>query len=139
MKSHLINWSKFHRPVDHNILSNGAISPTGFFGIVCQEPGFVYEKHILALSRVLKFHFKRKKKKGSFFINLFLNRAITKKAIGVRMGKGKGPNAANIFFMRPGHLVLFINDLNDARGSYIVAKCMRRLPTTCKVVRFNSW
>lgn len=139
MKRHIIRKSKFNRLINHDILSNSAVVSHGFWGLVSKNSCFIYETHVQALRKVLKFHYRRRKKQGTFFINLFMTQFLTKKAIGVRMGKGKGSISKQVFFMRPGHLILFLNDLNFFRSFYVIKKCMRRLPVRCRIVRFNVW
>nr|YP_009163141.1 ribosomal protein L16 [Balamuthia mandrillaris]AKT94914.1 ribosomal protein L16 [Balamuthia mandrillaris] len=139
MKEHIIRRSKFLRPIDHSIFSDTSVRSLGFCGLVASSPSFIYERHILALSRVLKFHFKRKKKASFFRINFFLNKFVTKKAIGVRMGKGKGATSEKVFYMRPGFFILFINEINNQKALYVINKCKRRLPVNCRTVFFDSW
>lgn len=87
---------------------------------------------------MLKFHFRRKKRRGFFKINVKLDSFLTKKAIGVRMGKGKGGSDEKVFFIRPGFFILSINDSNFVRASYVISKCQRRLPILSRVVRYSA-
>lgn len=139
MKSHIIRKALLFRPVDQNFFNNTAIDAKNFWGLVAVAPTFMYERHLAALSRVLKFHYRRRKRRRGFFmINLKFSSFLTKKAIGVRMGKGKGGPDEKVLFMRPGFLILSVNDHNPIRASYILNKCKRRLPVPSYTMRVNA-
>jgi ribosomal protein L16/L10AE len=137
MKPHLINFSKLNRLIQTDVLRNKALLPQNLYGLVTTKPFFFYEKHLAALLRVLKFHFKRKRKTGCFMLNVFFNTFITGKAIGVRMGKGKGAKRGLVYFARPGTTLITLNDSDCIRARYIMSKCARRLPVLCKLVFYN--
>lgn len=137
MKSHIIRKAKLCRPVDHDISKNMAINMNNFWGLVAVEPTFLFERHVVAIIRVLKFHYRRKKRRGSFMINLKMSSFLTKKAIGVRMGKGKGAPDEKVLFLRPGSFILCLNDLNTIRASYVIKKCQKRLPISTYVINNN--
>ena len=85
--------------------------------------------------RVLKFHYKRKRKAGLLFsLSMLFNVFLTKKAIGVRMGKGKGGVSEKVCYIRPGTLLLSLNDDNPVRAGYVLRKCIRRIPVACKII-----
>jgi len=139
MKPHLINFSKLNRFLQIDPLRNTAVSFQNLHGLVTTKPFFFYETHFAALLRVLKFHFKRKRKAGSFMLNFFFNTFLTGKAIGVRMGKGKGVKRGLVYFVRPGTLLVTINNSDRVKARYILLKCARRLPVLCKIASYNHW
>lgn len=135
---HLITRKRFSRTLSPDYLRNRALTATFTYGLVAREPSFILEKHVNALIRTLKFHYKRKKSFGSFTINFSFNRCLTVKPVGVRMGKGKGAPADKVFFLRKGFLYLTITDKNSIKAHYIAKKCSRRMPVTSKVIDFSG-
>jgi len=59
----------------------------GLVGLKCLEYGKITARQIEAVRRVIR---RGISKSGQIKINVFPNFSITKKAIGARMGKGKG-------------------------------------------------
>lgn len=57
----------------------------GEYGLQCLESGKILYKQIEACRKAYK-----RGKQGNLIIKLFTDRAITKKALATRMGKGKG-------------------------------------------------
>lgn len=138
MKSHLIRTSKFLRFSTHRPPAFLNRLPGYVFALVAKSSAFIKESHLTALTRVLKFHFKRKNTTGSFFINFKLCSDLTRKAIGVRMGKGKGPLSGKIFFLRPGYLICFVSHSSVTHARYILLKCARRIPVSCRISMLGS-
>jgi len=139
MKAHIIRRKKFNRILSKDFLTDKSLNPCNFYGLVSRESSFIYEHNLAALLRVLKFHFKRgRRQTGKFHINLKSNNFLTRKAVGVRMGKGKGAVSDKVFFLRPGFLILTLNEVNSLKAFYILKKCIRRLPVSCTIIKFPA-
>ncbi len=76
------------------------------------------------------------KKKGKLKINVFSSTPITQKAIGVRMGKGKGNVGSWVFKIKPGYILCEIatNSIPLAIKALTAAKT--RLPVFTKLTYF---
>jgi large subunit ribosomal protein L16 len=59
----------------------------GKFCIKAMEPGKLTFKQIEAARKSIR---RSVKKSGKIFIRVFTNKSVSKKSIGIRMGKGKG-------------------------------------------------
>ena len=140
MKQHFIRESRLNRLVSFNPITNKAIVWTNFYGLVASKSFLFSEPHFATLMRVLKFHYKRKRKAGLLFsLSMLFNVFLTKKAIGVRMGKGKGGVSEKVCYIRPGTLLLSLNDDNPVRAGYVLRKCIRRIPVACKIISSVNW
>ena len=51
------------------------------------------------------------KKKGTVFFTLNINKTITKKPLGTRIGKGKGSVESQCQLLKPGSVVCYINNI----------------------------
>ena len=81
-------WRKQHRPGRTGMSKGGNQLAFGSYGIQALEPAYVTNRQIEAARIAMTRHVKRG---GKIWINIFPDRPLTKKALGLRMGSGKGP------------------------------------------------
>lgn len=72
------------------------------FGIYAKEGGIFYDYQFKALTFFLK---KKLKNYSKIFIRISMNKFITKKPIGIRMGKGKGATDKKYLYLNKGQLL----------------------------------
>jgi large subunit ribosomal protein L16 len=105
----------------------------GTIGLKALSCGRVTSKQLVTLRQSIK---KILKKKGKLKINIFSATPITKKAIGVRMGKGKGNVDHWVFKLRVGVILCEIstNYIPLAVKALNISK--NRLPVLTKTIFF---
>lgn len=72
------------------------------FGIYAKESGLFYDYQFKALTFFIK---KKLKSYSKIFIRISMNRFVTKKPIGIRMGKGKGATDKKYLYINKGQLL----------------------------------
>ncbi len=74
----------------------------GSFGLKAMEPGRISSRQIesarIAMTRYMK-------REGKVWIRIFPDKAITKKPLEVRQGKGKGPLDHYVALVKPGRVM----------------------------------
>jgi large subunit ribosomal protein L16 len=105
----------------------------GVVGLRSLSSNRITSKQLVTLKQSIK---KVIKKKGKLKINAFSFIPITKKAIGVRMGKGKGNVDHYVFKLKSGFVLCEIatNSISLAIKALNVAKI--RLPISTKILLF---
>lgn len=106
---------------------------TGNIGLKALSHCRVTSKQILTLKQILK---KILKKKGKILLKIFPNTPITQKAIGVRMGKGKGNVSHWVFRLKPGFLICEIATNNIPLALKALKLCRYRTSMFTKSVYF---
>lgn len=79
------------------------------------------------------------KKEGTILLNTFPRVSVTKKATGIRMGKGKGPVETWISRIRKGHLLFIIKTNNSKKAIEGLNQCAYKIPLKVKIMRENSF
>jgi large subunit ribosomal protein L16 len=108
-----------------------------YIGILAQEPGRITKKHIEAVRKQLK---RRLKKNLKLWIKILPNIPISKKPIGVRMGKGKG----NIYYtccnVSAGQIIfeLLIKSKLQVELNLILKSAISKLPILCKILKIKN-
>lgn len=105
----------------------------GKVGLKAQTFNRITSKQLVTLKQSVK---KILKKRGKLKIDIFSFTSITKKAIGVRMGKGKGFVDHWVFKIRPGSLLCEIATNSIPLAVKALNNCRNRLPIFTKIVFF---
>lgn len=105
----------------------------GNIGLKALSHNKITSKQLVTLKQAIK---KIIKKKGKLKINAFSATPITKKATGVRMGKGKGNVDHWVFKIKPGFILCEIatNYIPLAIKAFNISKI--RLPIFTKIIFF---
>jgi len=73
-------------------------------------------------------------KLGKYYIRIFPDRPITRKAAEVGMGKGKGDPQGFCFEVEPGRIMFEVGNVTDERAREALRKAGTKLPLTSKIV-----
>jgi len=110
----------------------------GQFFLKLLEPGKLTFKHIEACRKCIR---RNLKKAGTINIRLFMSFSKTKKAIGSRMGKGKGSHSIWICVVRAGQIICEVNFIPNTILDYKVLLALRgagsKIPlktTICRLI-----
>jgi large subunit ribosomal protein L16 len=97
----------------------------GDFSLFSCENGFLIDKHVEIGKKVLKSFLG---KKGLLWVIVFPNKSITKKPVGVRMGKGKGGVSNWVTPVYAGSSVFEIKNVSHAIASKAFQLIQKKLP-----------
>lgn len=75
---------------------------------------------------------------GKYYIRIFPDRPITRKAAEVGMGKGKGDPQGFCFETEPGRILFEVGNVTDAVAREALRKAGTKLPITVKIVSKND-
>lgn len=120
-------FNKIHARNSFQRLNDGTI------GLKSQSSGFITSQQLFTIKRYIR---KALKKKGKLKINAFAFTPITKKSVGVRMGKGKGSVSHWVFKLKPGFLVCEIITHFKRLGLKILHLLKKRLSFLTRVIYF---
>lgn len=128
-------FKKQHRGTYFNkIKSNINLNQLKFGNIGLKSLSFsrISSKQLLTLRQLIR---KILKKKGKLKINAFSSTPVTKKSVGVRMGKGKGNVDHWIFKMKPGFILCEITTKNLPLAIKAFKSVKARLPIFTKIIK----
>ena len=126
-----VKYRRQHRPTRSGISKGGNKIMFGDYGIQALEPAYVTNRQIEASRIAINRHVKRG---GKVWINIFPDRPLTQKPLGVRMGSGKGPVEKWVANVKPGRILFEIADVPEELAREAMRLAMHKLPIKCKFV-----
>ena len=123
---------KQHRPHRTGLSKGGNQIAFGEYGIQALEPAYVTNRQIEAARIAMTRHVKRG---GKIWINIFPDRPLTKKALGLRMGSGKGPVETWVANVKPGRIMFEMGGVDEATATEAMRLAAYKLPIKCKFVK----
>lgn len=97
----------------------------GQFGLKAQSSGWVSARQIEAARKAITHLTARG---GKVWIRVFPDKAITKKALGTRMGSGKGDVHAYVVVVRPGRVLFELAGVEEAVARRAFQLAAAKLP-----------
>ena len=113
------------------VASRGNKLAHGDFGIVAMEPAWIRSNQIEAARIAINRHFRRE---GKVWINIFPDKPVTTKPIGVRMGSGKGSVEYWVAVVKPGRVLFEVANVTEEKAREALRLATHKLPLKCKVV-----
>ncbi|MGL4534613.1 MAG: 50S ribosomal protein L16 [Fusobacteriaceae bacterium] len=104
----------------------------GDYGLQSLEPSWITNRQIESCRVAMNRTFKRE---GKIFIRIFPDKPITKRPIGVRMGKGKGNVEGWVAVVKPGRILFEVAGVTEEKALAALRKATMKLPINCKVVK----
>jgi large subunit ribosomal protein L16 len=104
----------------------------GDYGLQALEPSWVTNRQIESCRIAINRTFKRE---GKIFIRIFPDKPITKRPIGVRMGKGKGNVEGWVAVVKPGRILFEVKGVTEEKAMAALRKATMKLPINCKIVK----
>lgn len=104
----------------------------GDFGLQALEPSWITNRQIESCRVAINRTFKRE---GKIFIRIFPDKPITKRPIGVRMGKGKGNVEGWVAVVKPGRILFEVKGVTEEKAKAALRKATMKLPINCKIVK----
>ena len=109
----------------------GSIVSFGEFGLKATSRGQITAREIEAARRAFTRAMKRE---GKVWIRVFPDKPITQKALGVRMGKGKGQPEVWVAVVKKGKIMFEIGGVDEATAREALRLASHKLPIKTKFV-----
>jgi large subunit ribosomal protein L16 len=109
----------------------GAEVSFGEFGMKSLDRGWLSSRQIEAARKAISRHAQRG---GKVWIRVFPDKPITKKALGTRMGSGKGDIHEYVAVIRPGRILFEIAGVTQETAELAFSRAAAKLPFKIKFV-----
>ena len=103
----------------------------GEYGIVAMEPAWIKSNQIEAARVAITRHLRRE---GKVWIDMFPDKPVTSKPIGVRMGSGKGAVEYWVAVVKPGRVLFEVAGVPEEKAREALRLASHKLPIKCKIV-----
>ncbi|QRN41059.1 MAG: 50S ribosomal protein L16 [Neisseriaceae bacterium] len=120
-----VKFRKHHKGRNTGIATNGVDINFGDFALKATGRGRLTARQIEAARRAMTRHIKRG---GRIWIRVFPDKPITEKAIGVRMGGGKGSPEYFVSEIRPGKVLYEMDGVSEDLARQAFALAAAKLP-----------
>ena len=112
--------------------SRGNTVTYGDWGLATTEPTWLTGNQIEAARVAMTRYTKRG---GKVWIKIFPDKPITKKALGTRMGSGKGAPEGWVAVVKPGRVMFEIAGVPEETAREALRLASHKLPIKCKIVK----
>ena len=127
-----VKFRRQHRPHRSGVSKGGNKIMFGDYGIEALEPAYVTNRQIEASRIAINRHVKRG---GKVWINIFPDRPLTQKPLGVRMGSGKGPVEKWVSNVKPGRILFEMSYPDEATALEALRRAGQKLPCKVRIVK----
>ena len=107
----------------------------GDYGLMATKGGYINSRQIEAARIAMTRYMKRS---GKVWINIFPHLAITRKAIGVRQGKGKGSVDEFVAVVKEGKIMFEVAGVPEEVAREALRLASHKLSVTTKIVTKES-
>ena len=129
-------WQTGRRNPNKVILATrGTKLNSGNFGLKATSGARMTSNQIESARKVLT---REVGKTGKYYIRIFPDRPITRKAAEVGMGKGKGDPQGFCVEIFPGRIMFEVGSVSEEVAREALRKAGTKLPVTCKIVSSND-
>ena len=122
---------KQHHPKRTGSAKGGTQLAFGDFGLQAMGPAYVTNRQIESARIAINRHVKRG---GKVWINIFPDRPLTQKPLGVRMGSGKGPVEKWVANVKPGRILFEMSYPNEAVAQEALRRAGAKLPCKTRII-----
>jgi len=126
---------KVHRGRMTGAASRGNKIAYGEFGLQAMEPGWITGNQIEAARVAMTRYTKRG---GQVWIKIFPDKPVSKKALGVRMGSGKGAPETWVAVVKNQKVMFEIGGVSEEVAREALRLAMHKLPVKCKIIKKES-
>ena len=112
--------------------SRGNKVSNGEYGLQALQPAWITSNQIEAARVAMTRYIKRG---GQVWIKIFPDKPVSKKAIGTRMGSGKGAPEYWVAVVKPGRVMFEIAGVEEEVAREALRLAMHKLPIKCKFVK----
>lgn len=107
----------------------------GEYGLAALEPSWITSQQIEAARIAMTRYIKRG---GQVWIKISPDKPVTSKALGTRMGSGKGTPDHWVAVVKPGRVMFEIAGVSEEVAREAMRLAMHKLPIKCKFVAKES-
>ena len=111
--------------------TRGNVVCYGDYGLQALEPAWITSNQIEAARIAMTRYIKRG---GQVWIKIVPDMPVTKKALGTRMGSGKGAPEYWVAVVKPGRVMFEIAGVSEEVAREAMRLAMHKLPIKCKFV-----
>ena len=104
----------------------------GQYGLQALEPSWITSAQIEAARIAMTRYIKRG---GQVWIKIFPDKPVTTKALGTRMGSGKGTPEFWVAVVKPGRVMFEIAGVSEEVAREAMRLAMHKLPIKCKFIK----
>ena len=127
-----VKYRRVHRGRLKGKASRGNFVSYGDYGLQATEPAWITSNQIEAARIAMTRYTKRG---GKVWIKIFPDKPITKKALGTRMGSGKGAPEGWVAVVKPGRVMFEIAGISEETAREALRLASHKLPIKCKIVK----
>ena len=127
-----VKYRRQHRGRMTGTATRGNTVAYGEWGLQATEPCWITGNQIEAARIAMTRHTKRG---GKVWIKLFPDKPVTQKALGTRMGSGKGAPEYWVAVVKPGRVLFEIAGVSEEVAREALRLAMHKLPVKCKIVK----
>ena len=126
-----VKFRKVHRGRRHGLSRGQQTVAFGDYGLKALEAGWLTNRQIEAARIAMTRKIKRG---GKVWINVFPDKAYTKKPAETRMGSGKGNPEFWVAVVRPGRVLFELSFPNEEQAKIALEKAVQKLPIKARVI-----
>ena len=127
-----VKYRKVQRGRMTGVASRGNKVVYGEYGIQAMEPGWITSNQIEAARIAMTRHTKRG---GKVWIKIFPDKPITKKALGVRMGSGKGAPETWVAVVKNQKVMFEIGGVSEEVAKEALRLAQHKLPIKTRIIK----
>ena len=127
-----VKYRKVQRGRMTGVASRGNKVVYGEYGIQAMEPGWITGNQIVAARIAMTRYTKRG---GKVWIKIFPDKPITKKALGVRMGSGKGAPETWVAVVKNQKVMFEIGGVSEEVAKEALRLAQHKLPIKTRIIK----
>ena len=127
-----VKYRKVQRGRMTGVASRGNKVVYGEYGIQAMEPGWITGNQIEAARSAMTRYTKRG---GKVWIKIFPDKPITKKALGVRMGSGKGAPETWVAVVKNQKVMFEIGGVSEEVAKEALRLAQHKLPIKTRIIK----
>ncbi|MBQ8196061.1 MAG: 50S ribosomal protein L16 [Oscillospiraceae bacterium] len=127
-----VKYRRVQRGRRSGVATRGNKVTNGEFGLQALEAAWIKSNQIEAARIAMTRYIKRG---GQVWIKIFPDKPVTGKALGTRMGSGKGAPEYWVAVVKPGRVMFEIAGVAEETAREAMRLAMHKLPIKCKFVK----
>ena len=127
-----VKYRRVHRGRLKGKATRGNTVTYGDFGLQATEPAWITSNQIEAARIAMTRYTKRG---GKVWIKIFPDKPVTSKALGTRMGSGKGAPDHWVAVVKPDRIMFEIAGVSEEVAREALRLASHKLPVKCKIVK----
>ena len=127
-----VKYRRVHRGRMTGKATRGNTLAYGEYGLVATEPAWITSNQIEAARIAMTRYTKRG---GQVWIKIFPDKPVTSKALGTRMGSGKGAPDHWVAVVKPARVMFEIAGVAEDVAKEALRLASHKLPVKCKIIK----